>query len=269
MEAASWRGLSDAVLESERTGRFTPNFPTDSSLAEVNRQAAALNAAARSILNSQADLDRTYLQFVETMAQALDARDPYTAGHSLRVAEYSRALALAMGLSSEAAETIHVASQLHDIGKIGIPDAVLLKPGRLTPEEYGLIKLHPQIGRKILEKVARFEELLPVVELHHENHDGSGYPYGLKGHNVPIEARIVHVADSFDAMTTTRSYRGALSLRAAIQEIERNAGSQFDPVAAKAFLRLIAEGGIEVDGLKISAQRETGSIVAMRDRLAV
>jgi HD-GYP domain-containing protein (c-di-GMP phosphodiesterase class II) len=269
MEAASWRGLSDAVLESERTGRFTPNFPTDSSLAEVNRQAAALNAAARSILNSQADLDRTYLQFVETMAQALDARDPYTAGHSLRVAEYSRALALAMGLSKEDAETIHVASQLHDIGKIGIPDAVLLKPGRLTPEEYGLIKLHPQIGRKILEKVARFEELLPVVELHHENHDGSGYPYGLKGHNVPIEARIVHVADSFDAMTTTRSYRGALSLRAAVQEIERNAGGQFDPVAAKAFLRLIAEGGIEIGGLKISAQRETGSIVEMRDRLAV
>jgi len=269
LESASWRGLSEAVQESERTGRFTPNFPTNSSLAEVNRQAAALNAAARSILSSQADLDRTYLQFVETMAQALDARDPYTAGHSLRVAEYSRTLALAMGLSNEDAETIHVAAQLHDIGKIGIPDAVLMKPGKLSQEEYGLIKLHPQIGRKILEKVKRFEGLLPVVELHHENHDGTGYPYGLKGHSVPIEARIVHIADSFDAMTTTRSYRNALSLRAAIQEIERNAGSQFDPVAAKAFLGLIAEGGIEVGGLRIAAQRETGSIVAMRDRLAV
>jgi HD-GYP domain-containing protein (c-di-GMP phosphodiesterase class II) len=269
LQSASWRGLSEAVRESERSGRFTPNFPTDSSLAEANRQAAALNAAARSILNSQADLDRTYLQFVETMAQALDARDPYTAGHSLRVAEYSRTLALAMGLSKEDAETIHVAAQLHDIGKIGIPDAVLMKPGKLSQEEYGLIKLHPQIGRKILEKVARFKELLPVVELHHENHDGSGYPYGLKGLSVPIEARIVHIADSFDAMTTNRSYRNALTLRAAILEIEGNAGGQFDPVAAKAFLGLIAEGAIEVGGLRIAAPRESGTIVAMRDRLAV
>jgi putative nucleotidyltransferase with HDIG domain len=264
LEAATWRDLREAVLASERTGRFTPNFPENSPLAEVNRLAAVLNAAARSVLKSQTDLDGAYLQFVETMAQALDARDPYTAGHSLRVAEYSHTLATAMGLSGEDAEIIRVAAQLHDIGKIGIPDAVLQKPGLLTPEEYGLIKLHPQIGRKILEKVGRFEGLLSVVELHHENHDGSGYPYGLVGNAVPIEARIVHVADSFDAMTTTRSYRSALSLRAAIHEIERNAGQQFDPVAAKAFLRLIAEGRIEVGSLKVSAEMETRSSVEIR-----
>jgi putative nucleotidyltransferase with HDIG domain len=269
LRAATWRDLKNAVLESERTGKFLPNFPENSPLEEVNRLAAVLNAAARSVLNSQADLDGAYLEFVETMAQALDARDPYTAGHSLRVAEFSHTLARAMGLPEEDAEMIRVAAQLHDIGKIGIPDAVLQKPGLLTPEEYGLIKLHPQIGRKILEKVGRFEGLLSVVELHHENHDGSGYPYGLAGQAVPIDARIVHVADSFDAMTTTRSYRPALSLRSAIHEIERNAGSQFDPVAAKAFLRLIAEGRIEIGSLKVSAQMETRSMVEMRERLAV
>jgi putative nucleotidyltransferase with HDIG domain len=265
LHGSAWHRLTEAVLESERTGRFTPHFPTNSPLEEVNGQARALNAAALSVLNSQAALEGVYLQFVETMAQALDARDPYTAGHSLRVADYSHALAKAMGLPDEEADTIRVAAQLHDIGKIGIPDAVLQKPGRLTPEEYGLIKLHPQIGRKILEKVGRFDRLLSVVELHHENHDGSGYPYGLAGDDVPIEARIVHVADSFDAMTTTRSYRSALSLRSAVHEIERNVGSQFDPVAAQAVLKLIAAGGIEVGGLEISAEQAIG----IREHLAV
>lgn len=263
LRAATWRDLKAAVLESERTGRFTPSFPEDSPLNEVNRLAAALNGAARSIVRSQADLDAAYLQFVETMAQALEARDPYTAGHSLRVAAYSHALAQAMGLPPDDAETIRIAAKLHDIGKIGIPDTVLQKPGLLTPEEYGLIKLHPQIGRKILEKVGRFDSLLAVVELHHENHDGTGYPYGLTGHNVPIAARIVHVADSFDAMTTTRSYRSARSLRSATHEIERNAGRMFDPVVAKAFLKLIAEGQIEIGSLEVTEE------VEIREHLAV
>jgi len=263
LRAATWRDLKAAVLESERTGRFTPSFPENSPLPEVNRLAAALNGAARSIANSQADLDAAYLQFVETMAQALDARDPYTAGHSLRVADYSHALARAMGLSEMDSQTIRIAAQLHDIGKIGIPDAVLQKPGLLTPDEYGLIKLHPQIGRKILEKVGRFEMLLAVVELHHENHDGSGYPYGLAGNQVPIAARIVHVADSFDAMTTTRSYRSALPMRSAVHEIERNAGRMFDPAVANAFLNLIADGQIEIGSLEVAEQ------VEVRERLAV
>lgn len=254
LRTSAWRDVMSAVHESQRTGRFTPDFPMTSSLGEVNNVAEALNGAARFIAHSQADLDHAYLQFIETMAQALDARDPYTAGHSLRVAAYSHALAVEMGLSAEDAETIRIAAQLHDIGKIGIPDAVLQKPGQLTPEEYGLIKLHPQIGRKILEKVGRFEKLLAVVELHHENHDGTGYPYGFAGLKVPIDARIVHVADAFDAMTTTRSYRSARSLRTAMEEIDRHAGSQFDPVAARAFVKLICEGRIEIGGLEVSEE---------------
>ncbi len=264
LQQQSWGNLTAAVLESERTGKFLPNFPMNSTLPEVNRQAGALNAAAHSVLKSQEELEGAYLEFVETMAQALDARDPYTAGHSLRVAEYSYTLAKAMGLSDPEADTIRIAARLHDIGKIGIPDALLQKPGLLTAEEYGLIKLHPQIGCKILAKVRRFKDLLAVVELHHENHDGSGYPYGLSGTDVPVDARIVHVADAFDAMTTNRSYRTALSLRAAIFEVERNIGRQFDPEAARMFLNLIADGAIEIGSLRVSAQVWRESVVEVQ-----
>lgn len=266
---STWHALSEAMIESERAGKFTPSFPVNSPYEEVNRLGAALNSAARAMLNSEADLDALYLQFVETMAQALDARDAYTAGHSLRVAEYSHKLALAMGLSQEDAETIRLAAQLHDIGKIGIPDAVLSKQGPLNPEEQGLIRLHPQIGCKILKRVGRFERLLGVVELHHENHDGSGYPYGLAGHGVPIEARIVHVADAFDAMTSTRSYRPALTLASAVDEIERNSGRMFDPQIAEAFLKLIDGGEIEIGGLGVSVEIERDAKAGIRERIAV
>jgi putative nucleotidyltransferase with HDIG domain len=200
------------------------------------------NAPSR--LHGTPAVDHTYLQFIETMAEALDARDPYTAGHSLRVAAYSHAVAGALGLAGNQAETIRIAARLHDIGKIGIPDRVLQKPGPLTPEEFGLIKLHPQIGRKILEKVGRFDELLSVVELHHENHDGTGYPYRLAGDAIPLAARIVHVADAFDSMITDRQYRSALAMEAAVGELERNAGTQFDPRIVEAFVDLLRNGGL-------------------------
>ena len=265
LRTEAWRDLMSAVKESERSGKLAPCFPENSLLPEVNRLSAALNRAACSILASRGDLDRAYLQFVETMAQALDARDPYTAGHSLRVAAYSHALALEMGLPAEDAKTIRIAAQLHDIGKIGIPDAVLQKPGRLTPEEYGLIKLHPQIGRRILEKVGHFDRLLAVVELHHENHDGTGYPFGLEGANVPISARIVHVADAFDAMTTNRSYRSARPVPDALNEIEIHTGRMFDPAAAKLFVRMVADRRIEIGDLSAKQDAE----IETREHLAV
>jgi len=209
---------------------------------KASRMAEALSRATQSLVRSQADLDRAYLQFVETMAQALDARDAYTAGHGVRVGAYAYAVAQEMGLPRDQAETIRIAGQLHDIGKIGISDIILQKPGKLTAEEWGLIKLHPQIGRRILERVGRFEKLLAPVELHHENHDGTGYPYGLAGHRIPIEARILHVVDCFDAMSTNRAYRMALPLEAAIRELQLNSGSQFDPETVAVFLKMIAEG---------------------------
>jgi HD-GYP domain-containing protein (c-di-GMP phosphodiesterase class II) len=220
-----------------------------------------LNLASQSMHHSRADLDRAYLQFVETMAQALDARDPYTAGHSLRVAENSCSIARAMNLPGAEAETIRIAAQLHDIGKIGISDALLQKAGPLTSSEFGLIKLHPQIGRRILEKTGLFQPLLGVVELHHENFDGSGYPYKLAGDAIPIAARIVRVADAFDAMVTHRHYRDALPLARAASELEAHAGTQFDPAVVDAALRLIEAGTMGEAGLAL-----TNDEVAAYDR---
>jgi HD-GYP domain-containing protein (c-di-GMP phosphodiesterase class II) len=139
-----------------------------------------------------------------------------------------------MGFAPGEIETIRLGARLHDIGKIGISDTVLRKPGRLTPDEYDIIKLHPQIGRKILERVAAFERYLPFVELHHEDYDGHGYPYGLKGHEVPLAVRIVRVADVFDALTTDRSYRPAMPLHQAFELIESRAGIKFDPDVVRA-----------------------------------
>jgi putative nucleotidyltransferase with HDIG domain len=243
--ARSLGELTAAAGLAARTGCISDAFPAGSAIAEIKSLAEALNRAARSIRHSQADLDRVDLQFVETMAEVLDARDPYTAGHSLRVAAYSHAIACAMNLPAEEIETIRIGAQLHDIGKVGIPDAVLQKPGKLSAEEFGLIKLHPQIGRRILEKMGRFHELLDAVELHHENYDGTGYPYRLAGDRIPLAARIVRVADAFDSMVTTRHYRNALGVRAATRELRDNAGTQFDPAIAALTLRLIEEGRLD------------------------
>jgi HD-GYP domain-containing protein (c-di-GMP phosphodiesterase class II) len=187
-------------------------------------------------------LNRSHRQFVETMAKALDARDPYTAGHSSRVADYAYATARAMGFSKRAARTILDAAQLHDIGKIGVPDAVLQKTGPLTLEEIGLIRLHPVIGRKILERTGHFTKFLPVVELHHENWDGTGYPYGMRGEDIPLDARIARVADAFDAMTSGRCYRAAPTVDWAIAEMRRCSGTHFDPRVASVFLTLVGHG---------------------------
>jgi HD-GYP domain-containing protein (c-di-GMP phosphodiesterase class II) len=234
--------LTAAAGRAARTGCISEQFPAGSAVTEINSLAEALNSAARSIHHSQEDLDRAHLQFIETLAEVLDARDPYTAGHSLRVAAYSHSIACAMNLPADEAETIRIAAQLHDIGKVGIPDAVLQKPGSLSPKEFGLIKLHPQIGRRILEKMGRFHDFLDVVELHHENFDGSGYPYGFAGDRIPLSARIVRVADAFDSMVTHRHYRGALPVRKAIEELRTHAGTQFDPGVGMVALRLLESG---------------------------
>ncbi len=183
-------------------------------------------------------IDRPFLQFVEAMVEALDARDSYTAGHSIRVAEYSYTIARAIGLTESDAETIRIAGQLHDIGKIGMPDSILQKRGPLSAEEYAFMKLHPQMGKRILERVSGFERYLDVVELHHENVDGTGYPLGLHRAQIPIDARIVRVADAFDAMTSDRSYRAGMTAGEATEQIRLYAGRQFDKDVVEVFLDL-------------------------------
>jgi HD-GYP domain-containing protein (c-di-GMP phosphodiesterase class II) len=152
-----------------------------------------------------------------------------------------------MGLGAEEIEIIRIGAKLHDIGKIGIPDAVLRKPAKLTREEYVLIQRHPSIGKEILEKVGRFKEFLPIVELHHENPDGSGYPYGLKKDDIPLNVRIVHVADVYDAITSDRAYRKAMSEAHAWELLRNGIGPLFDPEVVEALWIVLRKEGWDTE----------------------
>ena len=236
------RPLADVVArlrESESAGLLM-QLPVDySRIVEIRDLVRSFNCAASSIRDGHLRLHRAYVEFVGSLANALDARDRYTAGHSERVSQLATSIARELGLSAEEIENTRIGALLHDIGKIGIPDHVLQKPGVLSDSEFALIKQHPTIGCRILEGVHGFTPYLPVVELHHENWDGTGYPKGLKGEEIPIAARIVHVADAWDAMTTDRPYRSGFSRARALAVIKINAGTQFDPVIAEAFNRIM------------------------------
>jgi len=229
--------LVDQLRLGEGTGTL-PEFRASSSTREIEELTAAFNHAAISIRDAHERLRTAHLQFIESMASALDARDDYTAGHSRRVSHYSHAIALAMRLSYGERETIRVGALLHDIGKIGIPDAILLKPGGLTKEEFALVREHPTIGKRILEGIKALHPCLNIVELHHENHDGTGYPWGLSDTQIPIDARIVHLADAYDAMTSDRPYKRGMNHEEAVEAVRAGAGTQFDPEVAAAFLSL-------------------------------
>lgn len=171
------------------------------------------------------------------LAYALEAKDIYTSGHSQRVAELSAVLASELGMSREHIEKIRLAGLLHDIGKIGIRESVLNKTGKLTDEEFEHIKLHPDIGARILTPVVEDKSILDAVRNHHERQDGNGYPDGLQGNQIPLEARILMVADTYDAMTSARPYRKAISSEKACVEIKRYSGSQFAPEVVEVFLK--------------------------------
>jgi len=222
------------LKEKGSAGEFATELKSNYQTAEVNELALEFTRAAGAIRESERQLDEATLQFIESMAQAQDARDPYTAGHSERVSANSTAVAMAMGLGPAEVEIIRIGAKLHDIGKIGIPDAVLRKPGKLTRDEYTLIQRHPRIGKEILEKVDRFKDFLPIVELHHENPNGSGYPNGLTKDEIPLGVRIVHVTDVYDAITSDRSYRKAMSQTQAWDLLRKGTGPLFDPDVVEA-----------------------------------
>ena len=184
-------------------------------------------------------LEQAYLDMIETLRYAVEAKDTYTRGHSDRVSEYSVLIGEKLGLSEEEIKTLRVGGLFHDIGKIGIPDKILLKTEKLTDDEYSEIKNHPSIGAHILGAATIFKDIIPIVKYHHEKYDGKGYPSGLKGEEIPYLARIAAVADSFDAMTSRRSYRNALDMDFVKNEIERCKGTQFDPQIADAFLDIL------------------------------
>jgi len=220
---------------SEGTG-LLPEFQGQlSSMREIRDLTSSFNHAAGAIREARQGLQRAYVESVGSLANALDARDRYTAGHSRRVSDLSCAAAKALGVAAEELEAIRIGALLHDIGKIGISDTVLLKAGKLTHDEFAIIRQHPEIGRRILEGVQGFAPYLDVVELHHENWDGTGYPHGQSGETTPLAARIVHVSDAYDAMTTDRPYRRGMSHKKAISILREFAGRQFDPRVVDVF----------------------------------
>jgi putative two-component system response regulator len=195
----------------------------------------------KEVAKKTAQLESLSLHVVHTLAKTIDAKDAYTNGHSERVASYSREIARRYGYDEDMQEEVYVMGLLHDVGKIGVPDTVINKPGRLTDEEYDMIKTHPAVGAEILATVSEMPALVTGARWHHERYDGKGYPDGLKGEEIPEEARIIAVADAYDAMTSHRSYRDIIPQDHVKSEIEKGMGTQFDEKFARIMLEMIAE----------------------------
>ena len=181
------------------------------------------------------------MQIVTALSGAIDAKDTYTNGHSTRVAEYSREIARRIGLSEKEQDDIYMMGLLHDVGKIGVPDAIINKPAKLTDEEYSIIKQHPIMGAEILKNITEFPKLSTGARWHHERYDGRGYPDGISGEEIPLEARIIAIADAYDAMSSRRSYRNVLPQSQICSEVQKGKGTQFDPAFAEIMLSMIDE----------------------------
>ncbi|MBR6872864.1 MAG: HD-GYP domain-containing protein [Ruminococcus sp.] len=206
---------------------------------EIGVLSGDVTALVREIDKYTEHIKKLSVEVMEALAHTIDAKDKYTNGHSFRVAMYSRMLAKELGLPAQEQDDIYYMGLLHDIGKIGIPGAIINKTSRLTDEEYEQIKMHPVYGYEILSEIESMPELSIGARYHHERIDGKGYPDGLKGDEIPYMARIISVADSYDTMTSNRSYRDYLPQDVVREEIEKNIGTQFDETAARAMLKII------------------------------
>lgn len=201
-----------------------------------------------------------FLSSIQMLAGAVDEKDPYTKGHSDRVTRYSVTIARELGLLDEEIEKVRISAQLHDVGKIGIEDRILKKPGALTPDEYEIMKTHTTKGATILRPVEMLKEMIPGIELHHESLDGRGYPHGLKGDQIPIAPRIIMVADTFDAMTTNRPYQAAMDAEYVIRIINSLANTKFDPRVVAAITSVFESGGLRLHrAATISAEQATAA----------
>ncbi len=215
-------------------------------LGDLNRNLEQkVHERTRQLAEKHSELRRAYVQTVGALAEAVDAKDAYTRGHSERVGVYASKLAREMSFSEELIERVYIAGLLHDVGKIGIPDSVILKPAKLDSDEYEQIKRHPAIGAKILEPVDFLRDIAPCVRHHHEWFDGSsrGYPERLVGDQIPLPSRLILVCDTVEAMTSDRPYRQALPFESVFDELAKFSGSQFDPNCVTAMLRLLEREG--------------------------
>jgi putative nucleotidyltransferase with HDIG domain len=199
-----------------------------------------LEESTKNLSRLYENLRTNYLHTIKVLAQAIDARDHYTHSHSQNVVKYACLIAREMGLSAREVETVSDACELHDLGKIGIEDQILGKVQKLTDDEWKQIRRHPVIGAQILEPLSFMNEVIELIRLHHEHYDGSGYPEGRKAEDIPLGARIIHLADAYEAMTSERAYRRTpLTKQQAIDEIKNFSGTQFDPKVVDAFLRVV------------------------------
>lgn len=211
-------------------------------LADTNRSLERAQQRELQLLREeQESIQKLFSQTAVALVNAIDAKDAYTQGHSARVAEYSRRIAAICGKSEKECNEVYYAALLHDVGKIGIPDEIINKEGKLSQEEFDVIKSHPAIGAQILSQISDYSYLSTAARYHHERFEGNGYPDGLEGDSIPELARIISVADAYDAMTSNRSYRRALPQEAVREELERCSGTQFDPLFAHIMLQLIEQ----------------------------
>jgi len=223
------------------------------SRTEIGELADTFNVMSEELEHFVLDLKRAanenrdlFMGSIQMLAGAVDEKDPYTRGHSDRVTRYSMMIAKEMGVSDEFIETVRVSAQLHDVGKIGIEDGILKKPGALTPEEFDIMKTHTTKGANILRPVAQLKDMIPGIELHHESLDGRGYPHGLKGDEIPLLPRIIAVADTFDALTTNRPYQHAHDPKDALKIIHNLSGKRLDPTAVAAITAIYGRGEIRI-----------------------
>jgi putative nucleotidyltransferase with HDIG domain len=247
----SWwlaRTLASPIDQLRRTLRqmadvrdFDRPLPAAGASFELDALTETFDGLRAAVAAAEAESEAAYLGVIGALAAALDARDPYTAGHSERVARLSVSIGRAMGLPEAELEVLHLGALLHDIGKIGVSDMVLRKPGTLTDDEFEQIRRHPTLGARILKPLNFLVEHVAIVELHHEQPDGLGYPFGLKGDEIPLPARIVHVADAFDAMTSARAYRPGRPANEAIAELWHHVGTGFDLQVVQAITSLPVE----------------------------
>ena len=203
---------------------------------DENHIKSELTDVRKKYVDEVAEKEVLFMAVIDSLAQAVSARDPYTQNHNRSVADYAVKVGRAMGLDEDEITNLHIAGRLHDIGKIGVPEAILQKKGPLTDEEYDMMKQHPSVGSDILRSLPDFEEILDIVLYHHERYDGNGYQKGLVGENIPLLARITAVCDAWDAMTSDRVYRKKLPIEEAKRRIIEGAGTQFDAKIVKVFL---------------------------------
>jgi putative nucleotidyltransferase with HDIG domain len=250
------RGLAASTRAISR-GEFHQRSPVRGA-SEISELAENFNKMAGDIeeyierLKEAAEENRElFIGSIRMLAAAIDEKDPYTRGHSGRVAKYSMLIGQELGLSAAELDKLRIAALLHDVGKIGVEDRVLKKPGSLTPEEFGLMKQHTVKGANIMRPVSQLKEMLPGIELHHEHMDGRGYPYGLQGQQIPLMARIIGVADTLDAMTTNRPYQSAMDLEYALDRIRALTGSKFDAVVVTALDSAVQHGKLRLSAVEV------------------